>query len=204
MFDGAIGRRFGFRVAVIWHVVAAVCSASAQTPKPKISDESLRVFAISSGSKADFGKLRAALHEQTDVPVRLPAFLPYIDATNPIAASLVSTTSSSYEIALGWGEECFFPGQREGAGACHYGTIRGSTERLTENEGRRVPIVLVGGLHGYFIASTCGAHCDDAVIGWQESGYHYSISMKAESEKVLIKVANSAISQQQDKGLTRK
>jgi hypothetical protein len=185
-------------------VIALGCSAIAQAPTPKSSNESLRVFAVSSGSKADFGKLRAVLQEQTDVPVRLPAFLPYIDATNPVAASLVSIASSSYEIALGWGEDCFSPDLLGGAGACHYGTIRGSAERLIGNEGPRVPLVLVGRRHGYFVSSTCGSHCDDAAIGWQESGYHYSISMKAESEKVLIKVANSAISQQHDKVLARK
>ena len=184
--------------------MAVVCSTTAQTPKAKNPNRSLQVFAISSGSKPEFEKLRAVLVAQTDVPVKLPVFLPYIDATHVVAASLVSIASSGYEIGLGWGEDCFSPDLPGGAAACHYGTIRGSSERLTENEGRQVPLVLLGGIHGYFVPFTCGTSCDDAAIGWQEHGYHYSISLKAGSKGMLIKVANSAIAQQNDKALTRK
>jgi hypothetical protein len=207
MFKVEIRRRAGFRVTIVGNVIAVLCSTvRAQTLKPNNSNDGLQVFNITStsGSKPDFEKLREVLTAQTNVPVKLPAFLPYIDAKHPVAASLVLTASSSYEIALGWGEDCFSPDLLGGAGACHYGTIRGSAERLIENEGRRVPLNLAGGVHGYFVPFTCGAHCDDSAIGWDENGYHYSIGLKAGSEKVLTRVANSAISQQHEKVLARK
>ena len=198
--------RFTFCVAIYCALLSLTYFAHAQTSQPKTLDESLRVFAVPSvmQDSPDFTKLRSALRGQTDVPIKLPTFLPYIGAANPIAASLVSTSSSSYEISLGWGQDCFSADLREGAGACHYGTIRGSSVVLSENSGRRIPVILLGGTHGYFVPFTCGAHCDDAAVGWEEGGYHYSISLKAGSKKELVKVANSAIAQQHDKSLARK
>ncbi len=191
--------------AIICSATVSVCCA-AQPNVPKIANETLRVFAISSRTKPgpDFAKVRAALLEQTEVPARLPTFLPFIDAENPVAASLVSTSSPSYEIALGWGKDCFSPELRDGAGACHYGTIRGSVEPLVENNGQRIPITLTRGIDGYFVGFTCGAHCSDPAIGWEEDGYHYSISLKAGSRKILIRVANSAIAQQHNNISMRK
>ena len=187
-----------FRVAIIGNMIAITSFASAQTVKPKGANETFRVFPISSATQVrpDFRGLKSILREQTDVPIRLPAFLPYIDKSNPIAASLVSTSPSSYEISLGWGQDCFSANLRGGGGWCHYGTIRGSADRLTENDGRRIPVLLVDGIHGYFVPFTCGAHCDDAAVGWKEGGYHYSISLKAGSKKELVRIANSAIAQQ--------
>ena len=125
--------------------------------------------------------------------------VPIAHSADPVAPSLVSTGPSDYEISLGWGIGCFSPELRYGGGACHYGTIRGSSEALSENDGRRVPVRLVGGIRGYFVGFTCGAHCDDAAVDWTQGGYHYSISLKAGSKSDLIKVANSAIAQQRDK-----
>jgi hypothetical protein len=194
------------RFVAICSVIAMAYSATAQTVMPKEPNETLRVFPLSSASipLPDFLKLREVLLKETNVPLRLPTFLPYIDAADPVAASLVSTSSSSYEIWLGWGDGCFSAEVPQGAGACHYGAIRGSAGALTEDEGRRVPVTLAGGIHGYYVGFTCGSHCGDGAIGWTQGGYHYSISLKAGSKKELIKVANSAIAQPHDRILVRK
>jgi hypothetical protein len=135
-----------------------------------------------------FRKLKPILLQKTRVPLRLPSYVPEDgDKSHPIFAILQSAKDTDYEIELGWTEDC------NGGNACHYGTIRGSTALLTEDEGNKVPVGLVGGIKGHFIDFTCGAHCDDSSVGWTEGGYHYSISLKAEKMATLIKVANTAI-----------
>jgi len=192
------GRPRSSCLATIFITIALCYSTCAKTANSQTTKKDLRVFPVGRAShpEPDYVKLRAALLAATAVPLKLPTFLPFIDAANPIAASLVSVNQSGYEIALGWGEGCFSVDLPSGAGACHYGMIRGSSGTLIENEGRRVPVNLTDGIRGYFVGFTCGANCDDAAIGWTQGGYHYSISLKAGSEKELIKVANSAITQQ--------
>ena len=194
------------RFVAICSVIAMAYSVTAQTVMPKEPNETLRVFPLSSASNPlpDLSKLRDVLLKETNVPLRLPAFLPYIDAADPIAASLVTTSSSSYEIWLGWGNGCFSAEVPNGAGACHYGTIRGSADTLREDDGPRVPVTLASGIRGYYVGFSCGFHCGDGAVGWKQGDYHYSISLKAGSKKELIKVANSAIAQPHDKILVRK
>jgi hypothetical protein len=133
--------------------------------------------------------VRSVLLQKIRIPLRLPKFLPDSgDKEHPIFAILESENPSSYEIQLAWTNDC------NGGNSCHYGTIRGSKVPLTENEGRRkVPVRLRGGIKGYFVDTTCGAHCDDSTVGWIEGGYYYSVSLKAEKMEVLVRVANSAI-----------
>lgn len=160
--------------------------------QPSTTDHGLQVFQL--GSRSDFARLQSALKDETRIPPRLPSFMPYMDTKNPIAASIVSASSTGYEIALGWGTDCFAPGFLEGAGACHYGSIEGSNLPLHDVDGRQIPVVLASGVKGFFIGSTCGAHCGDGTILWSRDGCYYSISLKAGSKSELIKMANSAIS----------
>jgi hypothetical protein len=135
-----------------------------------------------------FSKVNSVLVRESGVPLTWPAFMPSgADKENPLYVNLRSTSRANYEIELGWVDGCL------GGNACHYGTVRGSVAPLSENEGTRVPVELLGGIRGYFIDSTCHIHCDDSAIGWAEGNYHYSISIKAEKKETLIKVVNSAI-----------
>jgi len=134
-----------------------------------------------------FAKVKRDLLGKTDVPLRLPSFLPYADRGNPIYAIVQSVDRASYQIELAWTPDCL------GGNNCHYGAVRGSAAPIVEGGGVRKPILLKGGIKAYFIDFTCGAHCDDAVIDWSESGYHYSVGMKAGKEATLLKIANSAI-----------
>ena len=135
-----------------------------------------------------FASVRSSLLQQTQVPLRLPGFLPDDgDKDWPIHAILESASQRGYDIQLAWEEDC------TGGNYCHYGYVQGSLDPLVENDGKRVPVILKGGIKGHFIPFTCGAHCDDATIGWSENGYHYSIGLKAGKIKTMIRVANSAI-----------
>ena len=133
-------------------------------------------------------KVESFLRPETDVPLRWPSFISAgADEDNPLYVNLLSADRSSYSIELGWTDGC------TGGNACHYATVRGSVEPLSENEGVKVPVKLSRGIRGYFIDSSCGAHCDDSAIGWTEGKYHYSVSIKAEKKENLIKIVNSAI-----------
>jgi len=131
-----------------------------------------------------YREAEAVLRQRTRVPLRLPSFIPYGDG---LFAIVQSADTNSYKMQLAWAEDCL------GGNACHVGYISGSSQPLPEEKRRRVPVVLRGGLKGYFIDFTCGAHCDDAAIYWTEAGYHYSIRSKAEKKAILIRMANSAL-----------
>lgn len=156
------------------------------TTKPKVSAQDLPKTPIA--EKHDvFYKVRPLLSKRTKVPLRLPIFPKTGDDENSISASLGSVDESSYEIILGLGPDCL------GETACRYGVVRGSSHVLEEEEGTRIPVKLLRGIHGYFIDARCNAHCSDSVVGWEENGYFYSIGIKAEKMNAIIKLANSAI-----------
>ena len=62
-----------------------------------------------------------------------------------------------------------------------------------ESEGKKIPVKLKGRIQGYFVDSSCGANCGDSAVYWAEGSNHYSISMKTETQKTLVKMVNSAI-----------
>jgi hypothetical protein len=186
------------KLRTVWQiVVCAFAISSAIVTKPILtaraqakSKEMVRlVVRISTQDPPTIlSKVESVLLPETDVPLRWPGIIPAgEDEDNPLYVDLLSADRASYDIELGWVEGC------TGGNACHYGTVRGSIAPLSENEGVRIPVKLSRGIRGYFIDSTCGAHCDDSAIGWTEGKYHYSISIKAEKKETLIKVVNSAI-----------
>jgi len=137
---------------------------------------------------AIFSKVESDLLDKTGVPLRLPSWIPDDgEKQHPLYAILQSASQTGYKIELAWTPDC------SGGNNCHYGTVQGSISSIVENEGLKEAVSLEGGIKGYFIGFTCGAHCDDSAIGWSEGGYQYSISVKAEKKATLIKVANSAI-----------
>jgi hypothetical protein len=136
-------------------------------------------------------ELRLSLPNKTDVPLRLPYFLPYsVDSSAPdvhLYAILEAADKQEYYIQLAWISDC------EGGNSCHYGSIIGSAAVIPGPHRKQIPVKLSGGVTGYYIPFTCGAHCDDSSIGWSENGYHYSIDLKAGRMKEMIRMANSAI-----------
>lgn len=138
-----------------------------------------------------FAELRLSLPNKTNVPLRLPYFLPdSFDASAPethLYAILEAADKQEYYIQLAWISDC------EGGNSCHYGSIIGSAAVIPGPHRKRIPVKLRGGITGYYMPSTCGAHCDDAMLGWTENGYYYSIAMKAGRRGEMVKIANSAL-----------
>lgn len=168
-------------VTLIWLILLGQLLSSLAVPSGIIASPFLVTEDV-------FSKVKPVLIKKTQVPVRLPAFLPDgNDKENPIYAILESADRNGYDVQLAWAEDC------DGGNYCHYGNVRGSTGSIVQNEGKRIPLTLQGGIKGYFISATCGAHCDDSSIGWSEKGYHYSIDVKAGRMKEMIRMANSAI-----------
>jgi hypothetical protein len=128
-----------------------------------------------------FAELRLSLPNKTNVPLRLPYFLPdSVDASAPdvhLYAILEAADKGEYYIQLAWTSDC------EGGNSCHYGSIIGSAAIIPGPHRKRIPVQLSGGVTGYYIPFTCGAHCDDSSLVWSERGFHYSISIKAGSLK---------------------
>jgi hypothetical protein len=135
-----------------------------------------------------FSHVRPLLLRETHVPLRVPDLrLAYEDKVKALYVILENAGLSYYEVQIALTKDC------PGGNYCHVGTIRGSTASLVEDEGPRVPVTLEKGIKGYFIDATCAAFCDDSSLGWEEGGYHYSISLKAAKMRTLVKLANSAI-----------
>ena len=107
------------------------------------------------------------LKQSAGVPIRLPSFLPFDnDPANPLYANIRWSGQAGYLIEIGWSPDC------EGGNWCHYGTVQGSKGPIAD-DGKRSPVKLGHNIEGYFVNFTCGLHCDDAMIGWSEHGYHY-------------------------------
>jgi len=120
------------------------------------------------------------------VPPRLPSYLPYLDAENPIYLNNKTIEPSGYDLELGLDKDC------EGQHVCSYGSFRGSKQRIDPTEEKPVRVLLRGGIRGWFYESQCGAYCGDAYIVWSQDGFWYAIGMKGERRSVLLRLANSA------------
>lgn len=146
---------------------------------------------VDGGPAGALKELQSGVLSKTAVPVRWPLSIPYSDDKKAPLYAIAAANHDGYEVELAWDPRC------SGQNVCHYGSIRGSSKAIAENEGQRQSVTLHHGIRGYFIDSTCGAHCDDAAIGWAEGNFHYSISMKAGDEPTLTRMANSAIDSSQ-------
>ena len=134
-----------------------------------------------------FAPIIGKLRQDTAVPLKLPPFLPFNnDRANPLYVN-GSADEQGYRIEIGLTPDC------EGQHVCHYGTLFGSRRRIEMDDGKRVAVVLAGGVRGEFHESTCAAYCSDVQIGWPQDGYFYMISLKAATPAELKRMVNSAI-----------
>lgn len=132
-----------------------------------------------------FRPIFPALKAQTEVPIFLPGDIPGIEPSEPLYAILESATASSYQILLAYTEDC------NGGSACRLGGVLGTAAADTPLNGK--PVALQNGITGYFVESTCGANCSDATLTWEQTGYRYTVGIKAGNEAELVEIANSAI-----------
>lgn len=146
------------------------------------------------------------LKAKTRVPLQLPAYIPQEDYLLYITVNMA--TPKRYELTIGTDTNC------SGGNYCRYGTVSGQritpstpsveeqyaflndpsyqpTERSTQKMGR---VTLANGIEGYFIPYVCGANCDDSKVIWEQGGYRYLVGIKAGEKKLVVEMANSAIS----------
>ena len=89
-----------------------------------------------------------------------------------------------------------------GAGACHYGSMMGSsvdgrfpvgTSLFPFDINQAQLVTLPIGIAGYFVESTCGANCSDAQVFWVFGGYQYMLGLKGGAEADVVALAHAAI-----------
>jgi hypothetical protein len=130
------------------------------------------------------------------VPPMLPPEFPTEASLPDIYPYIYTSEDGEYEISLDYGEDC------HGAGACHYGSLTGrkvdsdipiGTRNFPFDIGNAQVISLAKDITGYFVASVCGASCDDAKVFWIYEGYQYMVGLKAGAQEDAIELANAAI-----------
>lgn len=160
-----------------------------------------------------FTGLIRKLQKQSDVPLRIPSYIPkqgqfpYSQDNLKVYANLIGVSDNEYSIILGFTKDC------AGGNACRLGRVEGlrvsqaetplaqafqdSTKIYTSSEikSQEAPakVNLDRGLTGYFLPWICGANCSDAVVIWEENGFRYTVGIKTGDQASLIKMANSAI-----------
>lgn len=161
------------------------------------------IVAMSAGEAAagapeivGIGRVTSEAERMTGIPVAVPLELPLLDESTMLYATLTSEVATEYEINLGFVAGC------GGGNSCSYGNLAGKranpekmlgTANFHYDLAAAKAVDLTNSMKGYFIESTCGAHCDDAKIFWSQNGYLYMIGLKAGSEEEVIRMARSAI-----------
>jgi hypothetical protein len=129
-------------------------------------------------------------------PLMLPPDFPVGEGQPAVQPYVVTAETGEIEISLDYGPEC------QGAGACHYGSLAvkkvdSTTPVGTRNypyeAGRAQMVTLAQGIQGYFVESTCGANCNDALLFWIYNGYQYMLGLKAGPQADVVKLADAAI-----------
>jgi hypothetical protein len=141
-----------------------------------------------------FGEMQAIV--LSGVPPMLPPEFPTEEGLPDIYPYLYTSDEGEYEISLDYGVDC------RGAGACHYGSLTGKkvdsdfpvgTSNFPFDIGDAHIFTLTKGITGYFVASVCGANCDDGRVFWIYEGYQYMVGLKAGALEDVMALANAAI-----------
>lgn len=134
-----------------------------------------------------FNSIVAELKQKTKLNPLLPGYVPE-DGDLPIYAVLESVNPESYQIILGYTEDC------NGGNACRLGTTSAQTVTPETDPLAGEQVSLVNGISGYFVEADCsGANCSDATLSWEQDGDRYTVGIKAGQKETLVKMANSAI-----------
>ena len=163
-------------VCTLWLIGDSGKGWSAQHPEQASAQE-----------RFDLRDLAPKLEHNTSIKLRLPSFLPGVDAQHSIYAIIRSADSSGYDILLVEELPC------EGQHNCLYGSVQGSNSPLEPVEGKSLPVRLKGGIKGQFFEPVCYAYCNQAYLRWSEAGAYYSIGIKGEHLGPIVKAANSAL-----------
>jgi hypothetical protein len=174
----AIGNRGGQRSEVASSAAIAPGTVNAASVAP-----TSHAAVPHSVFKPILGKLKA----KTQVPIRLPAYVPESRNANPLYALLEVSTSTKYRIMLAFAPDC------NGGTACRLGMVSGEKimPQVTPLKGK--PVSLAQGITGYFVDAVCRANCSDATLTWEQDRSRFTVAIKAGKLETLIKMANSAI-----------
>ncbi|MGA2808413.1 MAG: hypothetical protein ABSE87_09770 [Terracidiphilus sp.] len=142
-------------------------------------------------SAEDLQKPAVEVRSQSQVPPRLPSFLPYLDDSAHVYLTSKDIGPSGYDLELGFDRNC------EGQHVCFYASFQGRNALVNLSEVKPVRVKLRNGIRGWFYPPQIGAYCSNSSIRWAERGFYYSIEMKCENRGTLVKLANSAISVRQ-------
>jgi hypothetical protein len=146
-----------------------------------------------------FDEILSDLNQKTRVPLLLPAYWPFSERTpddqlkkdqgeENLYATIVDASDRHYAIQMAFGRDC------QGQHVCRDGGLTGSNVFQDDYPQRpKVKVKLRVDISGRFAAAECAVYCDESVLYWTESGYHYSVSGKAATKEDLMKIANSAI-----------
>ena len=174
-------------------------------PKPSISN-----------AATVFDSVLPQLQRQSKTPILLPTYIPASGQRQPAPATASNLTvyvalpqpqpKLGYDLVLGYTPDC------TGGNACRLGSVRGMPKPVQSIEEfysftkdpalkRRGSTEMMGivslskGIQGWFIPSTCGANCSDALVVWDDGRYRYSVGIKVGDKASLVQMANSAIDQ---------
>ena len=139
------------------------------------------------GTHAIFQPILADLQQTTQLPVRLPTYVPETDGAIPVYALLETVTPSRYQIMLAFTEDC------TGGTACRLGGISGEMKSPQHLPLTGKKVAIAQGLTGYFTPSICRANCSDATLTWEQEGVRYTVALKAGKVEQLTQMANSEL-----------
>ncbi|WP_319422730.1 hypothetical protein [Pleurocapsa sp. FMAR1] len=163
-------------------------SSLPSSPSSTLTSTLAKTEPSQSQPQAIFSQLLPKLKAQTELPIRLPAYIPESDGSLTIYAILETANVSKYEIQLAFTEDC------NGASVCRLGSTSAEAIAPKSSVLTGEAVALANGITGYFTDATCGANCSDATLTWEQNSVRYTVGIKAGKVTTLVKMANSAIS----------
>jgi hypothetical protein len=154
--------------------------------------------------KQNYPDLIQSLQQRTELPLRLPSFLPTHGGWEPGESipyffNLAMSDPASYSFYLDLTNNC------DGATACNKGEIRAklvkpSTPSLEQNQwvetyqqGDLKTVELAQGIQGIFAPSVCQVYCSYARMIFDFDGVRYFVGFDVGKREQLEKTANSII-----------
>lgn len=152
-----------------------------------------------------YSDLIQSLQQRTQLPLRLPSFLPTQGGWEPgepipYFLNLATSKPSSYSFYLDVTDNC------NGATACNEGEIRAKQVEPTMpsleqdqwidsyEQGDLITVELAQGIQGIFAPSVCQVNCNYARVIFDFDGVRYFVGLDVGKKEQLEKTANSIIS----------
>lgn len=168
--------------------VATTPEAESASPSPTITLDSPTPSATApQTAETVFSPILPQLKAQTQIPLRLPTYLPSLEEPNPTYAIVETASPTEYRVLLAFTPDC------TGGTACRIGET--SAIALTPESPALTgeSVALDNNITGYFVDAVCEANCSDSTLTWEQAGNRYTVAIKAGKVETLTQMANSAI-----------